>query len=93
MSTIYILWNCDEWKSLQSMRIRMVSGDRAKIEASILTGIENDDFDYTGTPDQNYRENMANEFRHDCQTRKSFYEINNALRFGMVGEFEDGVEL
>lgn len=92
MAAIYILFTCDAWKSKNSMRVRMVSTDLEKIRASILKGIEEDDFDYTGTPDENYRRNMAREFRHDCKTGKTLTEINSALRFGFVEEFEDGEE-
>lgn len=57
-----------------------------------LSGIEADKFDYTGTPDQNYRKNMAIEFQRDCKTGKKIWEINAALRFGHIEEFEDGEE-
>ena len=89
---MYILWYCDEWTSRKSMRVRMISSDRTKIEASILRGIEADKFDYTGTPDQNYRRNMAIEFQRDCKAGKTIWEINAALRFGHIEEFEDGEE-
>ena len=89
---MYILWYCDEWTSRKSMRVRMVSSEREKIEASILRGIEADKFDYTGTPDQNYRKNMAREFQNDCKTRKTIRDINAALRFGYIEEIEDGEE-
>ena len=67
MAKIYILWTCDTWKSRDSMWVRMVSTRRTAIEASVLKGIEDGDFDYTGTPDENYRKNMAQEFLRHCQ--------------------------
>ena len=93
MKRVYILWTCDEWKSRSSMRVRTVSTRRSAIEASVLKGIEAGDFDYTGTPDKNYRKNMAQEFLHHCRSCAPISDINAALRFGFIEVFEDGEEV
>ena len=92
MASIYILWTCDEWKSRDSMRVRMASTLEWKINESIFRGIKESDFDYAKTSGEVSREDMGEGFLHDIREGKSFSDINVALRYGMVEEFEDGEE-
>lgn len=89
---IYLLYNCNAWKS--SQRLRCVSLSSDEFLKSIVRGIQDGSFMYGGCAEEREldTESQTETFRADWD-ELSREEINNKLKFGFLDITYSGEDL
>lgn len=85
---IYYVMSCDDWKSNDSMRLRLVTTDEEKLRKYLRKQIEDQEFIYNG---DTVEEQLAN-FDEDWET-SNIADINSLLEFGCYSYTYDGEEI
>jgi hypothetical protein len=80
MKDIYLLYECDDWKSHSSMSLRMATTSEKKIRKAILEAIGDKDMELDVS-------NKATFLRE-----RDLHEIDNNLKYGFINIVGDGEE-
>jgi len=81
MKKVYLLYACDQWKSFNSMRLRMATTSEKKLRKAVLEAIGDDDMELDVA-------NIATFIRD-----RDVHEIDNSLQYGFIHVVGDGEEL
>jgi len=85
---IYYVMSCDEWKTCDSMRLKLLTTDEEKLRKYIRKQIKEENFFYNG----NTVNEMLKNFDEDWQT-SNMADINSLLEYGCYGYADDGEEI
>lgn len=87
---IFVVHACDEWKSMDSMRLLMATTSVRRLRAFIAKKIQNGEFDYYDG--ELSRTKQVKQFREDFKTEDN-YTINSRLTYGIYDYVYDGEEV
>ena len=87
---IFLVYDCDEWKSKDSMRLAMATTSSRGLRSFIASKIERGDFDY-GDPDEP-RKKQTSEFRREFDSMPRDW-LDSKIKFGFYDYTYDGEEL
>lgn len=85
---IYYVMSCDEWKTCDSMRLKLLTTDEEKLRKYIRKQIKEENFFYNG----NTVNEMLKNFDEDWQT-SNMGDINSLLEYGCYSYSDDGEEI
>lgn len=80
--------SCDEWKTCDSMRLKLLTTDEEKLRKYIRKQIKEENFFYNG----NTINEMLKNFDEDWQT-SNMADINSLLEYGCYSYSDDGEEI
>lgn len=94
---IYLLYDCDIWKSKDSMRLLMATSSKLKIKLFIQRKIGTEDMEYPHCEASRIQKDMlprleVAQFRKDFE-EKTIKEVNDNLRYGFIDCVIDGEEI
>lgn len=87
---IFLVYDCDEWKSTSSLQLAMATTSVRRLKSFIAKKIERGDFEYDST-EQTSRQQAA-QFRKDFDARPHDW-LNSLLKFGFYDYTHDGEEI
>lgn len=85
---IYYVMSCDEWKTCDSMRLKLLTTDEEKLRKYIRKQIKEENFFYKGDTVNA----MLKNFDEDWQT-SNMADINSLLEYGCYSYADDGEEI
>lgn len=88
---IFLVYDCDDWKSTDSMRLCLATTSVRRLKSFIAEKIERGDFYYDG-PDNESPAQSAKRFRKEFETEES-RTLNDRLTYGFFDYTHDGEEI
>ena len=86
---IYLVFECDEWKSWSSMRLALATTSQRRLKSFLAEKVERGDFSYSGEGNTARRNAAAFKKDFDIKPRDI---LNSMLTYGFIDYVYDGVE-